>query len=360
MPKVLLLCVHRPNRSPSQRFRIEQYLSYLSSHGYEFEFSYLLDARDDTHFYKRGKFWQKALVVLRGLGKRISQTWKWKQYDLVFVQREGIMVGTAFLELFLARRLPLIYDFDDSIWIPNISEANACFAFLKTTHKIRQMIQAAALVFAGNPYLADYAGNFNSKVRVVPTTIDTDLYQPQGNSDRPGPVCIGWSGSFSTVQHFKLAIPALMRIKELYGSRVCFKIIGDADYFCQELDTQGCAWRAETEVFDLLELDIGLMPLPDDEWARGKCGLKGLQYMALGIPTLMSPVGVNTQIIENGVNGYLPTTTEDWVETLSHLVDSVQERRRIGQAGRQTVIDSFSVQRWQQTYLELFNSLIRS
>ena len=358
MPRVLILCVHRPNRSPSQRFRFEQFLSTLEAAGYDFTFSYMLDAKADKIFYGRGNLLAKSYVVLKGLCTRICQMATWRNYDIVFVQREGLILGTCFLEKFLARRLPLIYDFDDSIWIQNVSEANARFAFLKTTKKIPEMIRAAAIVLAGNNYLAGYARQLNSRVEIVPTTIDTSHYLPR-TSPKPvdAPVVIGWSGSFSTIQHFKLAIPHLQALKRVFGNRVEFQIIGDANYFCQELGVQGRPWKADTEVADLQEFDIGIMPLPDDEWSRGKCGLKGLQYMAVGVATLMSPVGVNRDIVQHGVNGFLPDTPENWLSCLCQLVESSELRRRLGEAGRRTVEDGYSVRVWRDKYLQIFASL---
>jgi glycosyltransferase involved in cell wall biosynthesis len=116
-------------------------------------------------------------------------------------------------------------------------------------------------------------------------------------------------------------------------------------------------WQSATEVQDVAEIDIGIMPLPDDEWAKGKCGLKGLQYMSLGIPTLMSPVGVNSEIIQNGQNGFLPNNEEDWVTYLSLLIEDGNLRNKIGGAGQRTVQDKYSVEAWKNTYLKYFNQL---
>ena len=147
------------------------------------------------------------------------------------------------------------------------------------------------MVWAGNDFLADYARQFNSAVEVVPTTIDTEQYVPVEGYERADPLTIGWSGSITTMEHFKPFVPVLKRVKERLGDRVRFELIGDPSYREPELGIVGRAWSAATEVEDLKRFDIGVMPLPDDEWSRGKCGLKGLQYMALAIPTVMSPVG---------------------------------------------------------------------
>lgn len=360
MTRVLILCVHRPGRAPGQRFRFEQYLPYLESHGYEFDFDYLFSAAQDRIFYRTNNVLAKGLTVCSGLLKRLLTLRKWRRYDLVFVQREALIVGLDFCEQFLARRLPMIYDFDDSIWLQNVSEGNRRFGFLKRPSKTRSLIRAATLVAAGNQYLAEYARPLNPNVVVLPTTIDTQEYQPRAHSKPAGAkICIGWSGSFSTIEHFKLALPALQEVQRIHGLRVCFKVIGDERYYCRELGVQGEAWRAASEVADLQEIDIGIMPLADDEWSRGKCGLKGLQYMALGIPTVMSPVGVNSSIIQNGVNGFTPKSEAEWVDCLNSLINSASLRSQLGAAGRETVERNFSVKAWQQAYLTHFQDALR-
>jgi glycosyltransferase involved in cell wall biosynthesis len=357
MKKVLILCLHRPGRSPSQRFRFEQYLSFLEQNGYAFDFSFLIDEKGDKIFYKPGEYFKKMQIVLSSMIKRLTEMVNVGKYDLVFVQREAFMLGTAFFERTMAKKVPMIFDFDDSIWLQNISEANKSLGFLKDASKTLKIIEKAALVFAGNQYLADYAKQFNKKVVIVPTTIDTHYYQPKEKSANKEAVCIGWSGSFSTIEHFALAIPALKRVKEKYKDKVQFKVIGDSSYYCKELDTQGEPWIAATEVENLSQIDIGIMPLPDSEWAKGKCGLKGLQYMALGIPTLMSPVGINSTIIQHGVNGFLPKDEDEWVKYLSLLVEQEHLCQQIGTAGRKTVFDQYSVNAWKQKYLQFFNQL---
>lgn len=358
MKKVLILCLHRQGRSPSQRFRFEQYLEFLSKNGYSFTFSHLLNQEDDQVFYQPGHNIKKIIIVVKSIWKRLKEIMTAGQYDLVFVQREAFMLGTAYFEKKIAKRTRLIFDFDDAIWLHNISDANKRLGFLKDASKTEEIISTADLIFAGNQYLADYARKFNGNIAVIPTTIDTDVYIPSSKTVVRDNICIGWSGSFSTIQHFATAVPSLKRIREKFGSRVSFKIIGDKNYYCDELETQGDEWVAATEIEDLSQIDIGIMPLPNDEWAKGKCGLKGLQYMALQIPALMSPVGVNAEIIQNGINGYLPNTEDEWVDNLSKLIENKELRERIGKAGRQTVLDKYSVEAWKQKYLDVFNNSI--
>ena len=360
MKKVLILCLHRPDRSPSQRFRFEQYLPYLEQQGYQFHFSYLLDAADDQIFYKPGHYLQKLRIVIQSSWKRWKETLLVKKYDLVFVQREGYMLGTAFFEKRMARKIPMIFDFDDAIWMQVVSDGNKKLSFLKNANKTRELIGASALVLAGNAYLADYALQYNKNVVIVPTTLDTDTHQPVKKNKQQEAVCIGWSGSFSTIPHFELAIPALKKIREKFGDRVYFKVYGDGRYQNKELGITGIAWSAEKELEELSEIEIGIMPLPDDEWSKGKCGFKGLLYMSMSIPAVMSPVGVNKEIVQHGINGFLPANDEEWVNVLSALIEDAAKRKLIGEAGRKTVEERYSVEAWKGKYQKLFDELLKN
>src|SRR5688572_24648311 len=356
MKKVLFACLHRPDRSPSQRFRFEQFLGYLKEHGYRCNFSWLLNANDDKYFYRPGNLIRKGLIVLKGAVKRFFEIFSASKYDIVFVQREAFMLGTAFFEKQFAKKTKLIFDFDDSIWMQNVSAVNKKFSFLKNADKTKDIISRASIVFAGNRYLADFAKQFNSNVVIVPTTIDTELYKPVSKVSKEK-ICIGWSGSVTTIEHMETKMLALKAIKKKYGDKVYFKIIGDGCYYSEDLKTKGFPWRKESEIEDMSEFDIGIMPLPDTEWAKGKCGLKGLQYMALGIPTIMSPVGVNSEIIQDGENGFLASSDEEWVNKLSLLIESFELRKKIGDAGRKTVEEKYSIHANGKLYLQYFDQL---
>jgi len=355
----LIICLHRPNRSPGQRYRYEQYIPFLQQNGFQFDISNLLNEKDDKNIYSPGNYFKKFLIYLKTWRIRIKDWSRMNRYDIIFIYRDALVTGSTFFERKFSRsKAKVICDFDDAIWLQNVSAGNRRLAFLKNPAKTSKIIGLCDLIFAGNQFLADYALQFNKNVVVIPSTIDMNVYQRKEKKDNSGTVCIGWTGSPTTVRHFITAIPVLKKIKEKFGEKVEFKIIGDKNYYCAELETQGEAWAAATEVEDLSQVDIGIMPLPDNEWEKGKCGMKGLQYMGLGIPALMSPVGANLEIIQDGVNGYLPASENEWVERLSMLVEDKALRERIGNAGRQTVINKYSVEAWKQKYLDNFNQLI--
>lgn len=358
MPSIVFLAAHRKDRSPSQRFRFEQYFEYLEHQGFECKLLSLINEEEDKVFYTHGNYFKKFLIVLNCYFRRKKHIREARKADLVFIQREAFMTGSVWAERKLKQyRKKIIFDFDDSIWLSNVSNANRKFNWLKNPEKTSKIIALSDLIIVGNSYLAQYAKGFNKNVIVIPTTIEISNYN-RLNEGSKNQICIGWSGSLTTIQHFNFAIPILRKVKEKYGDRVCFKVMGDPDYRNDELDIKGISWSSESEIKTLSGFDIGIMPLPDDEWAKGKCGLKGLQYMALEIPTIMSPVGVNTEIITDGENGFLASTIEEWTEKLSLLIESEELRKKIGQKARQTVIDRYSVESQQKAYLDAINQLL--
>lgn len=358
MRKALFMGLHMPDRSPSQRYRFEQFESYLKQQGFEFEYFYLIRQQDDKKFYGAGNYIAKLAILIRSIFKLLFKSFGAGKYDFVFVQREAFMLGSVFFERLFARKTKMVFDFDDAIWLHFVSDGNKSLSFLKDASKTAKLITLADLVFAGNSYLADYSKQFNSNTKLVPTVVDTEHYQriPQAPNDK---ICIGWSGSFSTIPYFEYALPALKQLKEKYKDKIYFKVIGDPQYYNKELDIQGVAWSPQTEVAELSEIEIGIMPLPNDEWTKGKCALKGLLYLSMGQAAVLSNVGVNSEIIVDGENGFLASNTEDWVDKLSILIDNKALREEMGQKGRQTVVEHYSVLSERANYVTYFNELLR-
>ncbi|MCS7019560.1 MAG: glycosyltransferase family 4 protein [Cytophagales bacterium] len=367
--KILFAVNHRLGRSPGQRFRFEQYLQALEEAGFHCHVSPLIpSAEEDNIFYASGNYWGKLRILLKSLLIRLKNCLQIKQYDIVFLYREAHFTRLTVFEKFFKRSgAKMIVDFDDAIWLPVVSEGNKAFAWLKNAQKINQIIAWSDLVIVGNSYLAHYAQRFNPNVVIIPTTLDTDIFHPNNSrflqartmyKQKDSAVVIGWTGSFSTIEHFEYGIPALLAIKNKYGDKVRFKLIGDSRYKNEQLGIQGVAWHPDTELEELGEIDIGIMPLPDNEWTRGKCGFKGLTYMSLAIPAVLSPVGVNKDIIRDGENGFLASTTEEWIEKLSLLIENESLRKQIGEAGRKTVWEFYSQKSQKERYVSLFKSLL--
>jgi len=276
--------------------------------------------------------------VLRGVARRIRRLPRPAGFDVAYVYREAALGGPVWVERAVARRLPVVYDFDDAIYLPAASAANARMGFLKDPGKAAMLCRLAAHVTVGNHHLATFARRHARQVTVIPSTIDTEHYVPRPRAAAARPV-IGWTGSPTTLPYLESMLPALRRLK----TRMDFElhVIGGR-LEDKALDVRCIHWDVASEVDDLRAFDVGLMPLADDEWARGKCGMKALQYMALGIPPVVSPVGVNTTIVRDGVNGMHASTDDEWVARLEALGRDPALRARLGLEARRTVENEYS------------------
>lgn len=359
MTKFLFISPYPLNQAPSQRFRFEQYLNEFRTQNFEISHQSFLDEKTWTIFYKKGYLLKKIRGIISGLCSRFALIFTIHRYQIVFIHRETCFIGGAFFEyLYSKRNKNIIFDFDDAIWLHDVSKANDSLGWLKQPEKTSKIISYSKLVIAGNMYLAEYAKKYNSNVIIIPTTIDTDYHFKKTAKTNSGKITIGWTGSSTTNRHLKILLPVINILKAKFSEHICFVMISNIPLEDTSALIEFKAWNKETEIEDLAQFDIGIMPLPDDEWTRGKCGFKGLQYMALEIPTVMSPVGVNTEIIQDGQNGFLAKTEDEWIQKLSLLIESPELREKLGKAGRKTVVEKYSVEANKQKYLDAFNSVL--
>ena len=334
-------------------------MPYLEKNGFECTLAPLVNEKDDNILYAEEHYFNKFIITIKSFLKRLSDVRAASKFDIVFIQREAYFLGTAYFEnKFNRSGAKVVFDFDDAIWLLDISDVNKKFGWLKSPTKTAEIISIADLVIAGNPYLANFANTYNPHVLMIPTSVDTDKFKRKTAVAGKKQVCIGWTGSHTTIKHFSLALPFLKELKKKYGDKICFKVIGDPAYTEPELGIKGLKWNNVTEIDDLSEIDIGIMPLPDDAWSRGKCGLKSLEYMSLCIPPVVSPVGVNTDIVNDGVNGFVADAHAEWVEKISRLIESPQLRLEMGERARQTIIEKYSVLAHRDKYVQLLNDLV--
>jgi glycosyltransferase involved in cell wall biosynthesis len=341
--RVLVIAPYPLGTAPSQRFRFEQYVEPLSREGIELDVRPLLDARTAGVLHRRGFLARKSIALLRGAARRLRDLLAARRHDLVFVHRESFPLGFPLFERALAATgVPYLFDLDDAIYLPNASPANRFLRAFKIGPRLWSSVRDAALVVAGSEHLARWARALTPRVRVIPTTIDLARYAPRpAGDDGAAPLCLGWTGSATTFAHLEPLAPVLATLQRSHGVRV--RLVGGAAFRLPDVEVEALPWRADTEREDLLPIDVGLMPLPDDEWARGKCGLKALQYMALGIPAVLSPVGANLDIAEGGA-ARLAGCDAEWLAALAELLASAEERRRLGAAGRARVVERYSVE----------------
>ena len=356
--KILFLLPYPIGESPSQRFRFEQYFKVLIQNGHSIHHQSFLDSSDWKLFFQKGKLLIKFFFLLRGFLKRFSILLKVNDYSLIFIHREAAPIGPPVFEWIISKifRKKMIYDFDDAIWLTDRQNESMILKTLKWRSKVKSICRWSYKISCGNQFLCSYAKQFNKNVHYNPTTIDTEnvhnLSLQKIKKDHK--VIIGWTGSHSTLKYLNDLEPVLQSLEQKYYQLQ----VNVISYIPPPLNLKRIhfsLWSLATEISDLAQFDIGIMPLPDDEWAKGKCGFKALQYMALQIPTVASPVGVNTQIIQQGENGFLCSKTDEWENYISILIENKALRDSMGAAGRKIVVDLYSVSSNSSNFLSLFS-----
>jgi len=363
MAKGLRLAVLAPypkGVAGGQRFRVEQWLSLLPEGRISTEFMSLWDLPAWERLYLPGRIPSKAAATGRALSKRIGQLARATRADVVWLYREAFPLGPAWGETALSARVPFIYDFDDAIWLGDTSQENRIARRLKWPSKAAKIVQRSARTSVGNDYLGNWASQFTSNVTIIPTTIDTSRYEPL-----PPPVTsretitIGWCGSPTTTRYLEGIAAPLKKVLE--NPRVELVVIGANRFSLDKLpNVRVVPWSPEAEQLLTARFDLGVMPMPDDPWTRGKCGFKALLYGSFAIPTVGSPVGVNKKIVVNGKTGFLAATEEEWKEALEQLIGDGRLRKQMGEAARDRVIDGYSGQKWAPVFLETIEKVYTS
>ena len=352
--KILFIVPYPTDKAPSQRFRFEQYYELLNEKGIEYDIKPFRSNEIWDILYLPGRFLKKAFGILGGLFKRFLLLFKLKQYDYIFIHREATPIGPSFFEFFASRWLKkkIIYDFDDAIWIPNYSEANSFFSFLKGYGNVHKICSYAYKISCGNEYLCDYAKQFNTNVVYNPTTIDTNNYHNRVKDQNGEDFVIGWTGSHSTIRYIGEIVPVIAKLEKKYT--FTFRVISDFKPEFELESLEYVKWKKESEINDLLGFNIGIMPLVNDKWANGKCGFKALQYMSLGIPALVSPVGVNSRIVDHGLNGFICDTPEEWETAIETLLKNRESLGEMSKQTRKKIIDHYSVKSNSDNFIGLF------
>jgi glycosyltransferase involved in cell wall biosynthesis len=340
---------------PSQRFRFEHYLPFLNEKGIKYRISPYFTLAKRNVLYNKSKIIGKISVILRGYGKRFLDLFRLIPYKYVYIHREVTPVGPPLFEWIIAKilRKKIVYDFDDAIWVPTMSEHNRKFKFVRSFSKIGKICKWSYMVTVGNKFLGEYAGQFNKNVKVIPTVVNTETVHGQLQDQDTTTPAIGWTGSFTTLVYLNKVLPVLQRLQERID--FTFYVIADKDPALPLKNYRFIPWRLETETEDLLKFHIGLMPLTDDIISRGKCGFKAIQYMALGIPAVVSPVGVNTDIVEDAVSGFVCEEEKEWEEKLELLLKDKELREKIGMAARKKIEQYYSVYSTKDIFLSIFH-----
>ena len=339
----MLALVPLPSGRAGTRHRVEQYIPLLRLSNIELELSPFFDSSTHRILYRPGHTLAKVLGVLRGTLRRARDLIRARRYDLFFVYRESTMFGPLIFERLLRwMGVGYVLDFDDAIFLksPTSVGVNDRWSWLRPRSRLVATARAARSVVVGNNYLAGYARQWNSRVAVIGTPVDTDRHTPRSMPRAPGPLVIGWLGSQWTAPYLHLLDDALAELAR--RREFIFRVV-DGQYTNGSVRVETLVFDVDREAEDLRSFDIGVLPEPDDEWTKGKGAYKALTYMATGLPVVASRVGVNSEVVVEGETGYCVSTTAEWVEALERLLIDADLRDRLGANGRRRVEERYSV-----------------
>jgi len=365
MMKVLFV-VSGTARVAASRYRVYQYLPILKGSGVSFDVVSTISDLATSLSIRSPEFNQAArfLYYILIFVERFFRFWpifiRARRYDIIFLQRATFPFGQARL-LKLVKKV-IIFDIDDAIFLPDTQERTAITAykaFIKQK-ELRDSLSVSDCIIVENEYIKTYCSRYCSNIHKIPGPIDTERYYPLGPSlkERGDTVIIGWIGSPATTSYLRILDRVFKEIFSMFPM-VRLMLIGAGRYECfDRTKVIKRSWRYDTEVEDLQKFDIGIMPMPDDEWTKGKLGCKMLQYMAIGVPSVVSFTSTNEEVIRNGSNGFLVRSDREWAETLSVLIKDRPLRERIGKAGRETVLELCSVRKNAPRLMEIFRNEI--
>jgi glycosyltransferase involved in cell wall biosynthesis len=353
---VLFLVPYPIGKAPSQRFRVEALLPLLQEAGITYTLRPFMSEETWQVLYKGGSILKKAGGILKGFWQRTKTVlFEAKHYRYIFIHREAAPLGPPVFEWYLAKvlRKKIIYDFDDAIWVPNTSAQNKLASGLKAFWKVRKICSWSYKITGGNEYLCSYARKHTrGAVILLPTVVDTVHRYNRLKQPGSAPVTVGWTGSHSTLKYLDEAMPVLTALQE--ETDFTFIVIADKEPHLPLRKWRFISWNPTTEIEDLLQIDIGIMPLTADLWSEGKCGFKLIQYNALGIPAVASDIGVNSTIIDEGRTGYLYTDDNQLASALRCLISNKALRQTMGAEARKKIESYYSINAIRDSFINLF------
>ena len=342
--------------APGQRVRIETWAEHLRAAGWEVDFYPFEDERLHEVLYHPAPPHVKLARLASCYKERLKLLKTGPPCDVLFICREIALVGPELIESRFRRPgVPIIYDVDDPVFLPYRSPMNGWFSLLKFPRKTHRLFRLSDHIIAINGLLADYARRFNPSVSIVPNCVDTDKYCPAPRTD-DGVVRLVWIGSHSTMQNLRAIERALTGLDN--DAPAVLRIIGPSEVSFAGIPTEVKRWSAETEVGELQSSDIGLLPLIDHSWHPWKFFFKTVQYMAVGLPVVARRMGSNAEIIQDGVNGFLVETEDEWRDRLRLLIQDAALRKRMGAAARATVVERFSTHVQMPRVVSIFEEVL--
>jgi glycosyltransferase involved in cell wall biosynthesis len=347
--KVLALATY-PIEAAATRYRLEQFVRPLTERGIDLTIHPFLDSKQFAQLYRRGALIGTALGLIRSSFKRLAVVIATKKADVVLVQREAMMFGPPLVEWFAARafKRPLVLDLDDATYVSYTSPTYGSVGkALKWFSKTDDLIRWANVVTCGNRAIAEYVTSKGATARTIPTVVDTEVFRPAARAVTDDLPVLGWIGTHSTFPYLESIFPVLRELAKTYAYRLRVVGAGRGDIAIPGVEVENLPWKLEHEVRDFQAIDIGLYPIDaslySGKWAAGKSGFKAIQYMAVGVPYVATPVGGSAEIGEPGITHFFASTAEEWRQNLATLIANGATRAKMGAAGRRHITEHYTL-----------------
>ena len=363
--KVLALASY-PVEAAATRFRLQQFVEPLAARGITLSIHSFLDSQQFKQLYRQKSWPRTALGLFSSSLRRLKDIEAARRADVILVQREAMMFGPPIIEWLGARvmKRPMVLDLDDATYVSYTSPTyGGLGSVLKWFSKTDDLIRWANVVTCGNRGIAEYVSGKGANARVVPTVVDTDVFKPDSGDIRRNSLVLGWIGTHSTFPYLESIFPVLGDLARAHKFRLKVVGAGKESISVPGVEVENSAWEIDREVADFQSIDIGLYPIDASlyaGWASGKSGFKAVQYMAVGVPYVATPVGGSAEIGVEGATHLFATTNEEWHRALNDLLANAERRQQMGAAGRRYVIEHFGLETQADKLAEALREAVQS
>jgi glycosyltransferase involved in cell wall biosynthesis len=354
----VLFLTRYPYEGASSRYRVFQYIPYLETMDVACTVQSFMNSEMYERYFSKGATGLKVRLMIKAIIRRLSVLSRFKDYDIIYMQRELFPFGPPWFERYMKNRgTVLFFDYDDALFIGKPSRFNPIANFFRSPGKTFELFGIVDCVVAGNDWLRDKASGYSARSVTLEVAEDTDRIKMHAPHSNCQPVTIGWLGSTSTVKYLHLIAPALQKIAAQYPD-VRFEIMGGGQFEMDGVPWVISGWSLQNELEGLSRFDIGLMPLPVEEWAQGKSGGKARTYMAAGVVPVCTGVGYNRELIRHSETGFLCNTEQEWYSSLTALIENPDLRQKTATKARADVISRFSLSRQASILRNLFEDVL--
>ena len=343
-----------------QRLKYEQYIEEWRRDGFEVDVSPFMDLSMWSIVYTEGNVLKKALGTLKGYFRRIFNLYSLRKYNIVYVFMWVTPIGPPIFE-YIFRKLSknIIFDLEDNAMQNKTNKLNPLMSILRGTKKIDYLIKNSDHLITSSPFLNDYCLERNryNRSTYISSSLNLKRYSPTNRYLNEKKIVIGWTGTFSSKEYLESLEKVFIKLSQMVDFKLL--VIGNFAYDLQGIDLEVLSWNKKTEIEDLCKIDIGVYPLPQDEWVLGKSGLKALQYMALGLPTVATNIGTTPMIISHMEDGWLVSeNTDDWITALVTLIKDAELRKKLGVNARKKILNNYSTQKISRDYFTILKKFI--